>query len=219
MRSQALLIIKNNVIIIALVVALLGGIIIEEMRISDLKESLATKSPDQAPVGVKDRRTESSNSSSLGDRNASGSQRSKTGERESDTPLEGFGKAMRKMADNPAAKAMFAQGHMSTVGSIYGPFLESLNLSEEEEKYSLGLLAGDFADQQQLGMKMMGAANAEERTALAEEMEANKEARKKEVADFLNDKEDQKSFDDYHERLTEHQQMPGIKARHCDDWK
>lgn len=121
------------------------------------------------------------------------------------------------MAANPAAKAMFAQGHMSTAGLIYGPFLKSLNLSEEEEKYFLGLLAGDFADQQQLGMKMMGAANAEERTALAEEMEANKEARKKEVADFLNDKEDQKFFDDYHERLTEHQQMPGIKARHCDD--
>ena len=203
---------KNSAIIIVLVAALLGVVIVEESRISSLKDELAANqnSPSEVP---KVRAAPSSTPSTLGSRDTSVAVRPKKGETENaETPLEGFGKAMRKMADNPAAKAMFAQAHISTAESIYASLLEEFDLKGEERDYFLGLLSGEFADQQQMGMKMMGAKTPEERKAIADEMEANKEERKQAITDFLNNKEDQEAFETYHDRLPEHQQLPGIKA-------
>ncbi|MDB4283944.1 hypothetical protein N9894_05030, partial [Akkermansiaceae bacterium] len=153
-------------------------------------------SPSEVP---KVRAAPSSTPSTLGSRDTSVAVRPKKGETENaETPLEGFGKAMRKMADNPAAKAMFTQAHISTAESIYASLLEEFDLKGEERDYFLGLLSGELADQQQMGMKMMGAKTPEER--------------KQAIADFLNNKEDQEAFETYHDRLPEHQQLPGIKA-------
>ncbi|MDB4547289.1 hypothetical protein N9Z80_03770 [Akkermansiaceae bacterium] len=189
---------KNSAIIIVLVAALLGVVIVEESRISSLKDELAANqnSPSEVP---KVRAAPSSTPSTLGSRDTSVAVRPKKGETENaETPLEGFGKAMRKMADNPAAKAMFTQAHISTAESIYASLLEEFDLKGEERDYFLGLLSGELADQQQMGMKMMGAKTPEER--------------KQAIADFLNNKEDQEAFETYHDRLPEHQQLPGIKA-------
>ncbi|MDB4562379.1 hypothetical protein N9113_02050 [Akkermansiaceae bacterium] len=189
---------KNSAIIIVLVAALLGVVIVEESRISSLKDELAANqnSPSEVP---KVRAAPSSTPSTLGSRDTSVAVRPKKGETENaETPLEGFGKAMRKMADNPAAKAMFTQAHISTAESIYASLLEEFDLKGEERDYFLGLLSGELADQQQMGMKMMGAKTPEER--------------KQAITDFLNNKEDQEAFETYHDRLPEHQQLPGIKA-------
>ncbi|MDB4506831.1 hypothetical protein N9055_01290 [Akkermansiaceae bacterium] len=189
---------KNSAIIIVLVAALLGVVIVEESRISSLKDELAANlnSPSEVP---KVRAAPSSTPSTLGSRDTSVAVRPKKGETENaETPLEGFGKAMRKMADNPAVKAMFTQAHISTAESIYASLLEEFDLKGEERDYFLGLLSGELADQQQMGMKMMGAKTPEER--------------KQAIADFLNNKEDQEAFETYHDRLPEHQQLPGIKA-------
>ncbi|MDB4412805.1 hypothetical protein N9194_01470, partial [bacterium] len=123
---------KNSAIIIVLVAALLGVVIVEESRISSLKDELAANqnSPSEVP---KVRAAPSSTPSTLGSRDTSVAVRPKKGETENaETPLEGFGKAMRKMADNPAAKAMFTQAHISTAESIYASLLEEFDLKGEE---------------------------------------------------------------------------------------
>ena len=201
---------KNNIIVLSLVAALLGVVIVEEMRISSLKDELAAKSAPAAEAPQV--QISSSSSSSLESRGTTAPTRPVKETPDPEEPLEGFGKVMRKMADNPAAKAMFAQVHVSTAEMIYAALLEEFDLKGEEKDYFLGLLASEFADQQQFGMKMMGAKTADERKALAEELEATKEERKQAISDFLNNKEDQETFEAYHARLPEHQQLPGIKA-------
>lgn len=187
--------------------------IFEELRIQKLKDELAMKAETSVPVLA------SSNpgpirqiSNAESQREASIGARSEYAEKKEESALEGFGKAMRKMADNPAAREMFKTAHMAQAQMLYGPFLEKPNLSEEEEKYFLGVISGEMADQQQMGMKMMGLANAKEHKELIQEMEEKKEERKNLVEEFLNDVADNAEFNKCNERLPEHQQMKALRV-------
>lgn len=199
-----------------MVAALIAVVVVEEFRIQGLRDELASKSEETAVETVKPvsaARTQSGSSqnrvrsSSLADRITG----DESGE-EKTSPLEDFGKAMRKMAENPAAQEMFKTGQVAAARMMYGDLLKKLNLSKEEEDYFLGVLAGEFADQQQMGMRMMGIKNAEDRKALMEEMEVNKQKRKEQITKFLNNDEDVAEFEKNQERLPERQQIGGIKA-------
>ncbi|MGC6426377.1 MAG: hypothetical protein ACON5H_05200 [Akkermansiaceae bacterium] len=204
---------KKNSILLLLVAALIAVIVVEEIRIKDLRNELAAQSekassetvkPVTAPRPQSLSSRESTRDTSLADRD-------EVKEKET-TALEDFGKAMRKMAENPAAREMFKTGHVAAARMMYGSLLESLNLTKEEEEYFLGVLAGEFADQQQMGMRMLGARSVEDRRAIAEELENNKQKRKEQIAEFLNNDEDNAEFEKYQERLPERQQLGGIKA-------
>ncbi|MGJ8697047.1 MAG: hypothetical protein ACSHYF_12070 [Verrucomicrobiaceae bacterium] len=205
---------KSKSIIILLVALAVAIVVVQEIRISGLRDELAKASVEPVQMTVKERVVVSTSPSSTQRRESSIAERSaeEGAEEEGNSSLEEFGTAMRKMADNPAAKAMFAQAHIAQARMLFGPLLEKLNLSKEEEDYFLGLVSGDFADQQQIGMKMMGAGSAEERQALVEEMEKNKEDRKKQIKEFLNNDEDAADYEAYADRLPEHQQMAGIRG-------
>ena len=205
---------KGRIINIILVVALIAAVVIQESRIAKLRSSLENheKSELAYEQGSEAKRVSSESSS---DEPASKTEREEKVASESNeekTPAREFGKTMRKMAENPAAQAMFAHAHKASVLAMYGQLIDELDLSEEEKEYFVNLLAGDLADQQQLGMKLMGAQTDEERDALFAEMKESSDERKKAVKDFLNDDEDHEKFESYHERLAEYQQIPGIKA-------
>ena len=75
------------------------------------------------------------------------------------------------MWDNPAGKSMMNQGVKMAVGMMYQDFIDGLDLTKEEGDYFKNLLGKEIGDQQELGMKMLGA-TAEEQKTLAEEFKS-----------------------------------------------
>jgi len=125
---------------------------------------------------------------------------------------ESFNKTLRKMVDNPATKAMMNQGIKAMAGVWFGDLIKELDLNDEEKDYFLNLIGGGFAEQQQIGMKMMDVKSPEERKELMEELEKAKEDRKKSLEEFLNNDEDYQAYKDYEDRLPERQQIDGLRA-------
>ena len=128
-----------------------------------------------------------------------------------DSEEESLSKTARKMWENPAGKAMMNQGVKMAVGMMYQDFVDGLNLSKEEGDYFKNLLGKEMADQQELGMKMMGA-TPEEMKALTEELKKRGVDNEAEIKKFLNSDEDFKAFTDYKNHLPERQQLDGIRS-------
>lgn len=124
---------------------------------------------------------------------------------------ESLAKTMRKMWDNPAGKSMMSQGMKVAVGMMYQDFIDGLKLTKEEGEYFKNLLGKNMADQQELGMKMMGATE-DERKALTDEIAKRSSESDAEIKKFLNSDEDYKSFTDYKDHLPEHQQLDGLRT-------
>ena len=128
-----------------------------------------------------------------------------------DAQDESFAKTARKMWDNPAGKSMMSQGAKMAVAMMYEDFVEGLHLGKEEPDYFKNLLGKEIGDQQELGMKMLGA-TPEEQKSLAEELKKRGEDTEAEIKKFLNSDEDFKSFTAYKNHLPEHQQLDGIRT-------
>ena len=124
---------------------------------------------------------------------------------------ESFAKTARKMWDNPAGKSMMNQGIKIAVAMTYQNFIDGLKLSKEEGEYMKTLLCKQMSDQQELGMKMLGA-SAEEQTKLAEEITQREKDNEEDIKKFLNSEDDFKSYTDYKKRMPEHQQLEGIRS-------
>lgn len=123
-----------------------------------------------------------------------------------------FAKTVRKMWDNPAGKSMMNQGMKMAVAMMYGDFIDNnLGLSTEEADYFRGLLGKEMTDQQELGMKMMGA-SPEEQTKLAQEIAKRSKESEEAIKAFLNNEEDYEKFTAYKERLPERQQLDGLRS-------
>ncbi|MES2657553.1 MAG: hypothetical protein V4689_02990 [Verrucomicrobiota bacterium] len=131
--------------------------------------------------------------------------------KETDTSEESFAKTARKMWDNPAGKSMMNQGVKMAVGMMYQDFVDGLDLSKEESDYFKNLLGKEMSDQQELGMKMLGA-TPEEQKALAEELKKRGVDNEAEIKKFLNNEEDIKAYTDYKNHLPERQQLDGIRS-------
>ncbi|MEY3894707.1 MAG: hypothetical protein RLZZ214_226, partial [Verrucomicrobiota bacterium] len=131
--------------------------------------------------------------------------------KDADTADESFAKTARKMWDNPAGKSMMNQGVKMAVGMMYQDFIDGLNLTKEEGDYFKNLLGKEVGDQQELGMKMLGA-TAEEQKNLAAELQKRASDNEAEIKKFLNSDEDIKAFTDYKNHLPERQQLDGIRT-------
>ena len=201
---------------ISLVIALMTAIIvIEEIRIGELRASQEELQQDVVLLTINSekrihRKPEGVLESDRKRVRSSSRDGSKNADPES---INGdFGKAMRKMADNPAAKAILAHASRGTVLGLYGSLIDGFNLSREEGDYFVNLLAGEMASQQELAMKLMGTKDPAELKGLYEKLEGVTEEHKKLVKEFLNNDEDMDTFDAFRDRLAEHQQIPGIRA-------
>ena len=128
-----------------------------------------------------------------------------------DPKAESFATTARKMWDNPAGKSMMSQGAKMAVTMMYQDFVTDLNLGKEETGYFKNLLGKEVSDQQELGMKMLGA-TPEEQKSIGEELSKRATETEAEIKKFLNNEEDFKKFTDYKNHLPERQQLDGIRA-------
>ncbi len=122
-----------------------------------------------------------------------------------------FQKTVRKMWDNPAGRSMMQQGVKIAVAMMYEDFIDSLDLTKEEEKYLKELLGAEMSAQQELGMKLMGA-SPEEMEELTKELAERKAQSEEDVKTFLNSDEDFAAYKKYKEQMPERQQLDGIRG-------
>ncbi len=128
-----------------------------------------------------------------------------------DSEDESFAKTARKMWDNPTGKAMMNRGTKMAVAMMYQDFIDGMKMTKEEGEYFKNLLGKGVADQQEIGMKMLGA-SPDERKALVDEITKRSGENEAEIKKFLNSDEDFKSFSDYKNHLPEHQALDGIRT-------
>ena len=196
------------------IVSVLVTIAVEESRIATLRTALTTE---QKASGVAARVSSlaANNSTSSGEATSASAHPGKVKPNASVNAAasedESFVKSARKMWDNPAGKSMMNQGVKLAAGIMYQDFIDGLKLTKDEGNYFKTLLGKGFADQQEIGMKMMGASEDEQK-ALSDEITKRSHDNEDEIKKFLNNDEDFKSFSEYKNRLPEHQQLDGIRT-------
>jgi hypothetical protein len=192
--------------------AVLITVAIEESRISALRQNIKTAEATVTPKPVVAAPAVSDDVPAAPVRTKSRpAAATSTPAKDADSPDESFAKTARKMWDNPAGKSMMDQGAKMAVAMMYQDFIDSLNLTKEEGDYFKDLLGKEIGDQQELGMKMLGA-TAEEREKLAAELAKRASDSEAEIKKFLNSDEDIKAFTDYKNHLPERQQLDGIRT-------
>jgi hypothetical protein len=123
---------------------------------------------------------------------------------------------MSEVLQTDAGRAMIKQGIEAGLPMIYGDFINSLGLNDEESKYFKELLTKRMLDQQQLGMKWVQA-DEEGRASLAIEMEKLAEESSVKIDKFLQNEEDAVSFKRYEQQLPERRQMRGVRNALSDE--
>ena len=189
--------------------AVIITVAIEELRIDSLRTALKTEEKTQAPRVVAAASTRSAEEIVSPVKTKSRTEAAPS--QAADAPDESFAKTARKMWDNPAGKSMMSQGAKMAVAMMYEDFVTGLNLGKEESDYFKNLLGKEIGEQQELGMKMLGA-TPEEQKSLTEEFKKRATATESEIKKFLNNDEDFKSYTDYKNHLPEHQQLDGIRT-------
>lgn len=203
---------KPPYIIGLVAVAVLITVVIQESRISKLRQQLNTTEATVAPKTVVADSAVSTEAPAAPVKTKSRADTAAAAPaKEAESADESFAKTARKMWDNPAGKSMMNQGAKMAVAMMYQDFIDSLNLTKEEGDYFKNLLGKEVGDQQELGMKMLGATAAERKT-LAEELKKRASDSEAEIKKFLNSEEDIKAFTDYKNHLPEHQQLDGIRT-------
>ena len=203
------LIMKTPYVIGLVAAAVLITVAIEESRISALRTAANTGEKADAPRAVVTN-AEAETAPPVRTKNRPDVTPASPS-KEADTAEESFAKTARKMWDNPAGKSMMSQSAKMAVAMMYEDFVDSLRLGKEESDYFKNLLGKEIGDQQELGMKMLGA-TPEEQKSLAEELKKRGSDSEAEIKKFLNSDEDFKSFTDYKNHLPEHQQLDGIRT-------
>ena len=202
------------------VVAIIVGLVVylvQESRLKSLRGELA-----RADASIKDEPEKSrrlSLSAPVADSNSVISSRKEVTERPGKENDEKGDKPLRSMSEvlqTDAGRAMIKQGIEAGLSMIYGDFINSLGLNDEELKYFQELLTKRMLDQQQLGMKWVQA-DEEGRASLAVEMEKLAEDSSVKIDEFLQNEEDAVSFKRYEQQLPERRQMRGIRNTLSDE--
>lgn len=201
---------KTPSVIALVVVSVLATVAIQESRIAALRTSKASAEKPPAAVVTAAAAAESGAEAAPPVRTKSRPEAPPAAPAK-EAADESFAKTARKMWDNPAGKSMMNQGAKMAVAMMYQDFIDSLELSKEEGDYFKNLLGREISDQQELGMKMLGA-TAEERKTLAAELTKRAAESEAEIKKFLNSDEDIKAYDDYKNHLPERQQLDGIRS-------
>ncbi|MDG1976070.1 MAG: hypothetical protein P8I39_05990 [Akkermansiaceae bacterium] len=202
------------------VVAIIVGLVVylvQESRLKSLRGELARADASTKDEPEKSRRL--SLSAPVADSNSVISSRKEVTERPGKENDEKGDKPLRSMSEvlqTDAGRAMIKQGIEAGLSMIYGDFINSLGLNDEELKYFQELLTKRMLDQQQLGMKWVQA-DEEGRASLAVEMEKLAEDSSVKIDEFLQNEEDAVSFKRYEQQLPERRQMRGIRNTLSDE--
>lgn len=215
---------KSSAWLAALALGMAAVAVVEELRIAGLREQLAVVKRDgPAPIAAAGNQSAAAEPTrptrvivpDRADRAPTRTDRqpdAADAADAADSPAESMQKSLRKMAENPAGRAMMNQGVRAMAGVWYASLIGDLGLNDTERDYFLDLIGGGFSRQQELGMKLMSAKDEAERTAIQQEIAAAEQAQKDSVKEFLNDDEDYQRFVSYQERLPEYQQLDALRA-------
>lgn len=203
---------KTPYVIGSVVAAALVTFAIQESRISELRRELKAVAISETPKTVVSAPSDAEEAPTAPVRTKSRPDTvAKTPAKEPAPEVESFAKTARKMWDNPAGKSMMNQGAKMAVAMMYQDFIDGLDLTKEEGDYFKNLLGKEISDQQELGMKMLGATKEEQKT-LAEELAKRASESEAEIEKFLNSEEDIKAFSDFKKLMPERQQLDGIRT-------
>ena len=195
--------------------AVLITVAIEETRIASLRAELQKQPVPRAnaspAIAAKTESTNDTPAPPVRTKNRSEAKPADTPKPAPEPEDESFAKTARKMWENPAGKSMMNQGVKMAVAMMYDDFITGLDLNKEETDYFKTLLGKEMADQQELGMKMLGA-TPEEQKALGEELIQRGKDAEAEIRKFLNSDEDFEKYTEYKNRLPERQQLDGIRS-------
>lgn len=201
-------------------VAIIVGLVvylIQESRLKSLQGELARADTSTKDEPEKSRRLSLSapvvdSNSVISGRREMTERPGKENDEKSDKPL----RSMSEVLQTDAGRAMIKQGIEAGLPMIYGDFINSLGLNDEESKYFKELLTRRMLDQQQLGMKWVQA-DEEGRASLAIEMEKLAEENSVKIDEFLQNEEDAVSFKRYEQQLPERRQMRGVRNALSDE--
>ena len=201
-------------------VAIIVGLVvylIQESRLKSLQGELARADTSTKDESEKSRRLSLSapvadSNSVISGRREMTERPGKENDKKGDKPL----RSMSEVLQTDAGRAMIKQGIEGGLPMIYGDFINSLGLNDEESKYFKELLTRRMLDQQQLGMKWVQA-DEEGRASLAIEMEKLAEENSAKIDEFLQNEEDAVSFKRYEQQLPERRQMRGVRNALSDE--
>ena len=201
-------------------VAIIVGLVvylIQESRLKSLQGELARADTSTKDESEKSRRLSLSapvadSNSVISGRREMTERPGKENDKKGDKPL----RSMSEVLQTDAGRAMIKQGIEAGLPMIYGDFINSLGLNDEESKYFKELLTRRMLDQQQLGMKWVQA-DEEGRASLAIEMEKLAEENSAKIDEFLQNEEDAVSFKRFEQQLPERRQMRGVRNALSDE--
>lgn len=190
---------------------------VQESRLKSLQDELASADTRIKDEPEKSRRLSppapaADSNSLISSRRQLSRRPGKEGEEKDDNPLQ----SMSEVMQTDVGRAMIKQGIEAGLPMIYGDFINSLGLNDEESKYFKELLTKRMLDQQQLGMKWVQA-DEEGRVSLAIEMEKLAKESSVEIDEFLQNEEDAESFKKYEQQLPERRQMRGVRNALSDE--
>ena len=193
--------------------AVMATVVVEEYRIAEIRERLPKAEP-----AVEAALTPSSQPSAVAAGTDAPVKTKSSEELRPEPPVkeaavleESIVGTARKMWENAAGKSMMSQQAKMAVALMYQNFIDGLKLSSKEADYFRDLLGRAVTDQQELGMKMLGATD-EERETLEAELKEREAKTQEEIRKFLNNEEDFKAYNAYKERLPEYQQLDGVRT-------
>jgi hypothetical protein len=192
--------------------ALAAVVVVEEARIAGLRRELADLKS-ATPPPARPHREPGAAGAAAGTEAALATKRGRA-EPAAEHPsgaAPGAAESLRRIVGNPAARPMMNQAHKALAGAWYADLIKRLDLTQSEAEHFVALLAGGMADQQDLGAKLLTAADDATRADWQQQLQQKTEAQEKAVREFLNDDGDFKAYQEFSASLPERQQLDGIR--------
>ncbi|MGC6567501.1 MAG: hypothetical protein ACON38_18045 [Akkermansiaceae bacterium] len=193
---------------LVLAVALAAVYSKQENTTRDLREEITRL---EKAASSSERRVSKASSGSTGSRSAASNRQNSTANAQSSADAD-LGESLRKIMENPIGKAMMSEEGRIKAARIYRGLIKEMDLTDEEEEYFTGLLSADVGAEDAVGLQLFNAKTDQERLAILEKVESDKEARREEIKKFLNNEEDYQRFRHYQDRRREYEQLSTIRS-------
>jgi len=125
-----------------------------------------------------------------------------------ENPQKMLGEMIKAWSESDFGKRMEQAENRRKASRLYGPLVEELGLSDEDQEYFLGLAGSAAGSEDKLWGELMFAGEEDREEILQKWEDANGE-REAAMREFLNDESDWKRYQDYESRIEEHEQVQG----------
>ncbi|MEM1086027.1 MAG: hypothetical protein AAGI48_18095 [Verrucomicrobiota bacterium] len=203
---------KTTGIIIGCTALVIGIVAVEESRISKLEARIEALEAEEAPAGADTIGNEEPKLVRKKNESSKAEPEPEMAESATKSGESGFEDAIRKIYENKAGLAMVREESRIRANSIYARLIDEFELSPEEAKHFINLIAPSVGEQDRVGMELFNAKSGEESLAIIEKMEKDQAERLEAVREFLNHEEDFETFEDYHARQSEYEQLPALTS-------